>query len=152
MPTPPMHKYAFPITTKEAYKFWASRHICNRVKAIISFSRTEDDALRNLRNNLPKEFNHNNHHFRRRAVNAYKHYINQPEMTRIEFTPLGVNWWECIPNTPVPPAHGRWVVWEDAVNWLDDEKWVEWIDDPAPFTEENTNDDDVRTGSEEAAD
>lgn len=132
MPTPPMHKYSFPIETPEAYKFWASRHLCNRVKAIIAFSRTKNDALRNLRNGLPKDFNHNNHHFRRRAVEAWQNFLNQPDMKNVPFTPLGVDWWDCIPNAVVPPAKGHFVVWEDAEKWLDSDKWVEWIDDPNP--------------------
>ena len=148
MPTPPMHKYSFPIETPEAYKFWASRHICNRVKAIIAFSRTEKDALRNLRNGLPKEFNHNNYHFRRRAVTAWQHYINQPDMVNVPFTPLGVDWWDCIPNVPHPPAKGHWVKWDDTKKWLDPDKWVEWIDDPAPFKGE-TNDDTTGDDSQE---
>lgn len=132
MPSPSMHKYTYPIETEEAKKFFASRHICNRVKAIIAFSKTPEDALRNLRNNLPKEFNHNNHHFRRRAVHAFQHYVNQPDMTNVPFSPISIPWWECIPKEPVPPAKGHWVKWEDAEKWLDPEQWVEWIDDPTP--------------------
>ena len=132
MPTPPMHKYSYPIETEEAKKFFASRHICNRVKAIVAFSRNPEDALRNLRNNLPKKFNHNNNHFRRRAVLAFQNYINQPDMKNIPFSPLEIPWWDCIPREPLPPLKGHWVKWEDAEKWLDPEQWIEWIDDPAP--------------------
>lgn len=126
MATPPMHKMAYPIETREAYNFWSSRHVCNRIKAIIAFSKDLDDANRNLRRfGFPRGV-------RTRAVNAWQYYVNMPEMDRVPFTPLGIDWWDCLPNTPEPPPNGRWVKWADAEKWLDPEKWVEWIEDPAP--------------------
>lgn len=127
-----VHKYRFPIETEEAKKFWASRHICNRVKAIIAFSLDMNDAMLNLRRHLPKDFSHNNFHFRKRAVNAWQHYVNMPDMEKVPFTPLGVDWWDCIPKDPEPPVNGRWVKWNDAEQWLDPEKWIEWVEDPTP--------------------
>lgn len=126
MPAPSMHKMAFPIVTEEAYKFWASRHLCNKLKAIISFSLDKEDAMHNMR-----RFGYQ-HHLRKRAWNAWQNFVAKPDMTSIPFTPLGVNWWECLPSDPVPPAHGTWVKWVDAEKWLDSDNWVEWIADPDP--------------------
>ncbi|MGL5012918.1 MAG: hypothetical protein ACRC6V_01340 [Bacteroidales bacterium] len=128
MKVPPMHKNHFPIETEEAYKFWASRHICNRMKAIIAFSTDLDDAKNNLR-----RFGYA-YHFRARALHAYQNYIAKPEMETIPFTPLGVDWWDCMPRDPLPPPSGRWVLWEDREQWEEDrgdlwDQWVEWIDD-----------------------
>lgn len=145
MATPSMHKMAFPVETPEAYKFWASRHLCNRVKAIISFSLNEEDAMHNMR-----RFGFQ-YHIRKRAWNAWQFYVAQPEMTKIEFTPLGINWWDCLPSIPVPPKHGTWIRWDDSIKWNDADKWVEWLDDPKPF-EEKTDDELGSDCSEEAAD
>ncbi|MGL4520256.1 MAG: hypothetical protein ACRCUJ_11410 [Phocaeicola sp.] len=126
MPNPPMHKYDFPIVTTEAYKFWASRHICNRMKAIVSFSKNIESAKQNLRRQgYP-------YHFRARALHAYQNFVGHPEMDKIEFTPLGMHWWDCMPKTPLPPGKGRWILWEDRELWEETrgdewDKWVEWI-------------------------
>lgn len=125
MPTTPMHKMPFPIETPNAYKFWASRHVCNRVKAIISFSLDREDAMHNLRRfGFP-------YHFRARAWNAWQHFVARPDMDNIPFTPLGVPWWECIPNE-VQPGKGSWVLWDDSTEWIDSNEWIEWIDEPNP--------------------
>lgn len=143
MPTPSMHKMAFPIETEEAYKFWASRHICNRVKAIISFSLNQEDAMHNLRRfGFP-------YHIRKRAWNAWQNFVALPAMNKIEFTPLGINWWDCMPATPVDPPTGRWVKWDDTHNWLDTNNWVEWIED-IDRTGETKNDDTTGNDSEKA--
>ncbi|MGL5012779.1 MAG: hypothetical protein ACRC6V_00600 [Bacteroidales bacterium] len=144
MATPSMHKMAFPIETEEALKFWGSRHMCNRVKAIISFSLNEEDAMHNMRRFGIQ------YHVRKRAWKAWQHYVAQPNMDKLPFTPLSVPWWECLPGEPVPPAHGRWIRWDDTINWNDNEKWVEWIDD-TPL-EEKTNDDTTGVCSEEVTD
>lgn len=124
MPNPPMHKMPFPIETKEAYKFWASRHVCNRIKAIISFSLNKEDAMHNMRRyGFP-------YHFRARAWNAWGLWVAKPQMDKMAFTPLGVQWWECIPREPQPGPTGRWAVWNDTKDWMDNENWVEWIDSP----------------------
>lgn len=145
MATPAMHKMAFPIETEEALKFWGSRHLCNRVKAIISFSLNEEDAMHNMRR-LGFQY-----HIRKRAWNAWQNYVAQPNMDKIEFTPLSIPWWECLPSNPVPPAHGTWVKWDDSIQWDDSDKWIEWIDDPKPF-EEKTNDDTASNDNKETAD
>ena len=124
MSTPSMHKYAYPIETEEAKKFWASRHVCNRIKAIIAFSKNLTDANSNLRRSGFQR------HLRKRALNAWQHYVNMPNMDLVPFTPLGVDWWDCLPMTPEPPPSGRWVKWDDAEKWLDPEKWIEWEDIP----------------------
>lgn len=144
MATPSMHKMAFPIETEIAYKFWASRHLCNRVKAIIAFSRDVEDANLNLR-----RFGYP-YHFRARAVNAWQNFVNMPDMDKVPFTPMGVHWWDCMPHTPTPPPNGKWAVWLDNTNWLDDERWVEWIPD-VPL-KENDNDDTTGNDSKEASD
>lgn len=126
MPTPPMHKMAYPIETQEAYKFWSSRHVCNRIKAIVAFSRNEEEAMRNLRRfGFP-------YGVRKRAVHAWQNYVNMPDMEKVPFTPLGIDWWDCLPLTPEPGPNGRWARWEDTQDWLDSEKWVEWIPDITP--------------------
>lgn len=123
---PELFKLNYPIETTEAKKFWASRHLCNRVKAIVAFSLNLDNANDNLRRaGYPRGF-------RKRAVNAWQHYVNMPDMQKVPFTPLGVPWWDCIPNTPEPPPLGSWVKWNDAEKWLDPDKWVEWVEDPTP--------------------
>lgn len=130
MPTPTMFKLNYPVETKEARKFWASKHVCNRVKAIIAFSRD----LSNANDNLRRAGYANG--FRKRAVNAWKHYVNMPAMDVVPFTPMGVDWWDCIPLEPMPPAKGRWVRWDDAEKWLDPDKWTEWEEFPTKTKEE----------------
>lgn len=127
MATPPMHKMAYPIETPEAYKFWSSRHVCNRVKAIICFSRTEEEALRNMR-----RLGFDSYHFRKRALETWALWLDRPDMQGIPFTPLSVPWWECLSGNPEPGPHGRWATWMDAIDWEDTEDWVEWIPDPNP--------------------
>lgn len=120
MPTPLMHRLAYPIETPEAYKFWGSRHLCNRVKAIIAFSKTLEDANNNLR-----RFGYQRH-FRKRAINAWQFYVDMPDMEKVPFTPLSMPWWDCMPAIPEPPPTGRWVRWNDDTQWLDPNQWVEW--------------------------
>lgn len=127
MPNPIMHKLAYPIETEQAYKFWASKHVCNRVKAIISFSPNKEDALHNLRRS-----GFTSYHFRKRAVDTWGLWVGRPEMDTIPFTPLGIEWWECLSGEPEPGPNGRWALWMDEVDWTDTEKWVEWIPDPTP--------------------
>ncbi|MGL5564207.1 MAG: hypothetical protein ACRDC4_00570 [Plesiomonas sp.] len=133
MTSPAMHKMAYPIETPEAFKFWASRHICNRLKAIICFSKDEEDAKRNLR-----RFGYP-YHFRARAWNAYQNLVKNPDMTKIEFTPMGIPWWDCMPTAPLPPPKGRWILWNDRDLWEEttpdpwDNKWIEWVDDDGSF-------------------
>lgn len=129
MATPRIHKMAFPIETPEAYRFWGSRHMCNRVKAIISFSQDYEDAMHNMRRfKFP-------YYIRRRAWHAWQNFVAQPDMTNIPFTPLSIPWWECMPKDPVPPGKGEWGKWLDNEDWKDNTDWVEWI----PNTEDVQN-------------
>lgn len=145
MPTPPMHKFAYPIETPEAYKFWSSRHLCNRVKAIIAFSRTIEEANDNLRRSGYQR------HFRKRAIHAWQHFVNMPDMERVPFTPLSMPWWDCMPLTPEPPPSGRWVRWVDDDQWMDPQQWVEWKEDVPPLPlGETKNDDTASNDSKEA--
>lgn len=144
MPTPDMHKMAFPIVTPEAYRFWGSRHKCNRAKAIISFSTTLSDANQNLRR-FGFHF-----HARRRALQAYGAYVAMPNMSSIPFSPMSVPWWECMPEHPIDPPLGTWALWVDDSIWLDPEQWQEWIPDNP--LKENNDDDTTSNDSEEVAD
>lgn len=145
MPSPAMHKMAFPIETPSAYKFWASRHKCNRAKAIISFSLNLSDANQNLRRH-GFQF-----HLRRRALQAYGAYVAMPEMSSMPFSPMSVPWWECMPEVPIEPPSGRYGLWIDDTIWVDPELWQEWIPDN-PLNEETQDDDTTGNDSEEAAD
>ena len=145
MPTPPMHRMAYPIETPEAYAFWGSRHRCNRVKAIIAFSENLAEANHNLRRHKFQ------FHLRWRALQAYGNYVAHPDMTGIPFTPAPIPWWECMPWTPLPKPDGTWAIWVDDTMWLDPRQWEEWIPDPKPL-EETTNDDTTSNGNEETSD
>lgn len=145
MPSPAMHKMAYPIETPEAYKFWASRHKCNRVKAIISFSENLRDANDNLRRHGFQR------HLRRRALLAYGAYVAMPEMTAIPFSPMSIPWWICMPEEPIQPPLGRWALWIDDTIWQDPENWQEWIPDN-PLNEEIQNDDSIGDSNEETVD
>lgn len=143
MPSPAMHKMAFPIVTPEALKFWGSRHKCNRAKAIISFSVDIPDANQNLRR---YGFHR---HLRRRALLAYSAYVAMPDMTTIPFSPMSIPWWECMPEEPIVPPLGHWALWIDDTIWQDPEKWQEWIPDN-PLNEETQDDDTTGNDSKEA--
>ncbi|WWV91986.1 hypothetical protein [Escherichia phage PJNS034] len=80
----------FPIETPEAQKFWASPHILNQVKAIIAFSLDESNAADNLQRYGYKL------KWRKRALKAYKQYVNNPSMSGVPFSEMGVNWWDEI--------------------------------------------------------
>lgn len=126
MATPKMHKMRYPIETEEAKKFWASRHKCNRIKAIIAFSKDAEEANNNLR-----RFGYQVH-LRLRALNAWQNYVDMPDMSKVPFTPLDIPWWDCLPRDPVAPPTGKWALWMDDTNWADDQNWVEWIENPVP--------------------
>ena len=83
-------KLNYPIETPEALSFWASKHLCNRLKAIVAFSTSEANAIDNLRRRGYQP------HLRDRAVKAYKPYINNPSMKDIPFSEMGNKWWECL--------------------------------------------------------
>lgn len=78
----------FPITTPEAEKFWGSKHKSNKVKAIIAFSLSEENANDNLR-----RYGYT-YLYRQRALKHYGMYIGMHEMLNIPFSELKDPWWE----------------------------------------------------------
>lgn len=99
-------KLNYPITTPEAKAMWASRHKCNRMKAIIAFSLNLANANDNLRRagyTLQ---------WRKKAIKAFKTYVNKPTMAGVPFSQISTPWWECMPvgdgGEPIPPEFNRW--------------------------------------------
>lgn len=87
----PLYKLNYPVETPEALAFWESRFKANRVKAIIAFSLNESNANDNLRRfNYPRQF-------RRRALDTFGQYVNQPAMTGIPLSDGTKTWWEEMP-------------------------------------------------------
>lgn len=87
----------YPIETDEAKAMWASKHKCNKMKAIIAFSLDLDNANDNLRRygyTLA---------WRTKAIDAFGTYVNNPDCTGIPLTPLSTPWWECMPYNPPAP-------------------------------------------------
>lgn len=86
-----MFKLNYPVETAAAKKFWASRHKCNRMKAIIAFSLDLENANDNLRRHgYAKQW-------RNRALKNYASYVNTPSMAGIPFTELATPWWVDMP-------------------------------------------------------
>jgi len=83
----------YPIETKEAQKFWASRHKCNKMKSIIAFSLNLDNANDNLR-----RYGYSRA-WRKRALVNFGRYINNPKMVGVNFSELADPWWVCMPYT-----------------------------------------------------
>lgn len=79
----------YAITTQEAQSFWASRHKLNRAKAIIAFSKSKANANDNFRRMGYGYF------WRKRLINAFAEYVNQPEMKNIPYSPDkdSPEWW-----------------------------------------------------------
>ena len=144
LPPVKMHKLPFPVVTREAQKFWASKHICNRVKAVISFSRNREEALRLMRIYVPGK----PHHFRERAWNAWKLYVGLHEMDKIPYSEMEDKWWDCIPRGTAPGPSGFWTLWDDSEQWDDPEKWNEWTQ----TTKEATNAPDFLEGNQRSSD
>lgn len=119
-----MHKMPFPIQTEAALKFWASRHKCNRMKAIIAFSTDLVDANNNLRRFGYKRF------WRLRALNNFGMYVNQPSMANIPLSAMEVPWWKCMPYVPAKPIN--LCLWIDTEIWIDTNHWTEVCPDPIP--------------------
>lgn len=111
------------ITTPEAQKFWASKHKCNKAKAIMAFSKTLQNANWNL-----IQYGYTNS-WRSKIFAHYGQYVNQPDMKNIPFTPLSVAWWQCLPEVPgnfiplpgstTPPSAAYW---DDLERWIDANK------------------------------
>ena len=109
-----------PIQGELALQFWASANTCNRIRAICAYSLDEEDANRNL-----TRYGYTNA-FRKRVLAKPGIAYNNPTMNGIPYnkgaTPLD----ECLEKGP---TGGTYVRWDDVEQWLDPEKWVEWIPD-----------------------
>lgn len=115
----PLFKLNYPIETEEAKKFWSSNQKLNRIKAIIAFSLTLENANDNLR-----RYGYSKH-FRTRALNNFCMYVNQPAMTGIPFNSMDDEWWVEMPHREtslcavVPPVNFNWQdsdIWNDTTN------------------------------------
>ncbi len=84
------YKLNYPIETEEAREFWASKHRLNRIKAIIAFSTSYDNANDNLRR--AGYYNM----YRKKYLNMYKKYINQPDMKKVLFSQVSELWFDPI--------------------------------------------------------
>lgn len=80
-------KLNFPIETEDALKFWGSKHRLNRIKAIIAFSLDVDNANDNLR----RAGYH--YSYRRKYLDHYQQYVNQPKMDTVPFSGLDDDWY-----------------------------------------------------------
>ena len=76
------------ITTPEAARFWASRNICNKLKAIIAFSPDDKAALNNLR---LYGFRRG---YRELAVKVFGQYAGKPGMETVPFTNGACHLWD----------------------------------------------------------
>lgn len=82
-------QYKYKIKTIDALRFWSSDHRCNKVKAIIAFSKDLEDANRNLRIAGYKNI------FRKKALAGLGVFLNQPDMANVPFSTCAEKWWEC---------------------------------------------------------
>lgn len=78
----------YPIKTPEAFKFWASSNICNRISAICAFSLSKEDANKNL-----ARYGYTNS-FRKRVLESPMLDFNYPEMTGTAFNDGSIPTWE----------------------------------------------------------
>lgn len=90
-----VHRLPFPIETKEAQKFWASSHLCNRMKAIISFSETPEQAMA-----LMRCLEGWSYHLRKRALTKFGVHVNNPSMLNTIFSELSTPWYEELSGSP----------------------------------------------------
>lgn len=117
----PLYKLNYPIETEEAKKFWSSNQKLNRIKAIIAFSLDLENANDNLRRyGYSKQF-------RKRALNNFCMYVNQPAMTGIPFNEMDDKWWIEMPYRETSLCGGTPVNfnWQDSDIWIDVEEWKE---------------------------
>lgn len=109
----PLHKYPFQIETPEAELFWASRHKCNRAKAIIAFSDTEKQAL-----SLMRRVEGWNYHLRAKALRKYRIYVHNPSMILIPFSvPSTITWQEEMSGAP-----DAWPYTSPDLSWMEGDK------------------------------
>lgn len=83
-----MNVLNYPIETDLQRKFWASKHKCNKVKAIIAFS----TDLKNANDNM-RRYGYT-YAWRKRAGLAFGQYVNTPSMVGIPFSTTSDKWWE----------------------------------------------------------
>lgn len=102
-------KNNFPVETEEAKRFWASQHKCNKMKAIIAFSTDLENANINLKRHGYS------YHWRKKALQSFQQFVNQPDMKNVPFTPMSVPWWECMSHSTDTNPHA----WHDSSNWDD---------------------------------
>ena len=122
----------FPITTDLQFKFWGSRHKCNKMKSIIAFSLNLSNANDNLR-----RYGYTLS-WRKKALKAFAKYINTPSMVGITFSEVSDPWWICMPYTPDDSVIDRLLkIWEDEELWGDDLPWMEFLETlPEPLLKE----------------
>lgn len=106
----------YPVETPEAFKFWGSKHKCNKMKSIIAFSLDLDNANDNLR-----RYGYTLQ-WRKKAIRHFGRYVNTPSMVGIPFSELSTPWWECMGYDPTPPPPTV-AMWMDAMNWQDAMTW-----------------------------
>ena len=90
----PIYKLNFPIETQLAYDFLHSNHTANKVKFIIAFS----TDLKNANDNLRRYGYYRQ--FRKRALDNFGQYVNNPDMTGIPFSEMKDPWWREMPYQP----------------------------------------------------
>lgn len=83
-------QHGYKITTIDAFRFWSSDHKCNRVKAIIAFSKDLEDANNNLKRAGYKNL------IRKRILLALGGLVNNPSMKNIPFSTCADKWWDCF--------------------------------------------------------
>lgn len=86
-----MFKLNYPVETPEALDFWKSNIKVNKIKAIIAFSLNLENANDNLRR---KKYSRA---FRKRALDSFGEYVNQPDMKNIPMSDMENKWWEEMP-------------------------------------------------------
>lgn len=80
----------YKIETIDAVRFWSSSHKCNKVKAIIAFSKDLDDANNNLRRVGYKNI------MRKRSLAALGGLVNNPSMASVPYSTGADVWWKCL--------------------------------------------------------
>lgn len=84
-------KLNYPIKTDLQKKFWGSSHRCNKMKSIIAFSLTLENANDNLR-----RAGHTLQ-WRKKAIRAFAEYVNNPSLKDVPYSETSTPWWECMP-------------------------------------------------------
>jgi hypothetical protein len=90
--------------TEQSMAFWSSKHVDNRAKAIISFSRDEEDAIKNLQRwcGTHTQLANTTYSARKSIWLAFSEFVDMPEMLTIPYSELGVNMEH---ESPYPPTY-----------------------------------------------